>query len=731
MTIKKGVERTVVFKMVDETDFATPETGLSVTCEISKDGGAFAGTTNSAAEIGNGWYKITLTATEMSADEIILKSTATGAAQSDRLILTEDNSNKDIYDRIGAPVGADISADIATVDTNVDTLIARVPAEVAQKAHFVNGSGNITPPTDKGIWDVLGDGTKSISGLNDLAQSDILSDATPFAGANIDAAISSRSTLSQSDILSDATPFAGANIDTIKTNVDTLITRIPAEVAQKAHLVNGTGNITPPTNKGIWDVLGDGTKSISGLNDLAQSDILSDATPFAGANIDTIKTNVDTLITRIPAEVAQKAHLVNGSGDITPPTDKGIWDVLGDGTKSISGLNDLAQSDILSDATPFAGANIAAILEDTGTTLNNHLLDIKGTGFVKDTHSLPQCLTAAGFSTHSAADVWSVETRALTDKDGFSLASDQSGVTFGTVNALGTQAKADVNAEVDSALEDIDLDHLIKVDYGASKPTDGSLIDLIMNKDATQSFDPTTDSLEAIRDNQAGTDVAAIADAVWDEAIADHTTSGTFGAKNQKVVPSESVDDYKANVSSLALETTAQSIKTQTDKMQFDASDNIQARVNDKGVLNDPSSADIADAVWDEAIADHTTGTTFGGKNQKIVPSETIDDYKADVATALTNIHLDHLLATDYDPSNKPGAATALLNVMVENDGGVPRYTANALENAPIGSGGLTAAVIADAVWDEDLSTHTNAGTAGKIVNSIKKLIDTILAFVS
>jgi len=117
VTIKKGVERTVVFKMVDETDFATPETGLSVTCEISKDGGAFAGTTNSAAEIGNGWYKITLTATEMSADEIILKSTATGAAQSDRLILTEDNSNKDIYDRIGAPVGADISADIATVDT--------------------------------------------------------------------------------------------------------------------------------------------------------------------------------------------------------------------------------------------------------------------------------------------------------------------------------------------------------------------------------------------------------------------------------------------------------------------------------------------------------------------------------------------------------------------------------------------------------------------------------------
>jgi len=58
-----------------------------------------------------------------------------------------------------------------------------------------------------------------------------------------------------------------------------------------------------------------------------------------------------------------------------------------------------------------------------------------------------------GTSTHSAADVWSVATRALTDKSDFNLAADQSDVTIGTVNALGTQAKADVNAEVDNALD--------------------------------------------------------------------------------------------------------------------------------------------------------------------------------------------------------------------------------------------------------------------------------------
>ncbi len=80
----------------------------------------------------------------------------------------------------------------------------------------------------------------TISSRSTLAQADILSDATPFAGANVDATISSRSTLAQADILSDATPFAGANVDA----------------------------------------------AISSRSTLAQADILSDATPFAGGNVD-------------------------------------------------------------------------------------------------------------------------------------------------------------------------------------------------------------------------------------------------------------------------------------------------------------------------------------------------------------------------------------------------------------------------------------------------------------
>jgi hypothetical protein len=56
---------------------------------------------------------------------------------------------------------------------------------------------------------------------------------------------------------------------------------------------------------------------------------------------------------------------------------------------------------------------------------------------------------------------------------------------------------------------------------------------------------------------------------------------------------------------------------------------------------------------------------------------------QAAAEAALVAMHLDHLLATDYDPASKPGVATALLNELIGSDSGVSRFTANALELAP------------------------------------------------
>jgi hypothetical protein len=80
-------------------------------------------------------------------------------------------------------------------------------------------------------------------------------------------------------------------------------------------------------------------------------------------------------------------------------------------------------------------------------------------------------------------------------------------------------------------------------------------------------------------------------------------------------------------------------IKLKTDQLTYTIANQVDANSLTGG--GGASAADVADAVWDEAIADHTTGTTFGGKNQKVVPSETISDYTgistADILAAVAD----------------------------------------------------------------------------------------------
>lgn len=100
-----------------------------------------------------------------------------------------------------------------------------------------------------------------------------------------------------------------------------------------------------------------------------------------------------------------------------------------------------------------------------------------------------------------------------------------------SVTALGAQAKTDVNTEVNSALVTNNLDHLLKVAVTGSDVIDNSVIAKLVSKNATADWDSfvnTTDSLEALRD-QTFPSAAAIADQVWDELRADHTSAGTYG----------------------------------------------------------------------------------------------------------------------------------------------------------------------------------------------------------
>jgi hypothetical protein len=78
-----------MFKMVDATDGYTAETGLTVTATRSLGGAAFGACANAASEVASGWYKIDLDAADTNGDPIILRFTATGARDTEFIIIPQ------------------------------------------------------------------------------------------------------------------------------------------------------------------------------------------------------------------------------------------------------------------------------------------------------------------------------------------------------------------------------------------------------------------------------------------------------------------------------------------------------------------------------------------------------------------------------------------------------------------------------------------------------------------
>lgn len=66
------------------------------------------------------------------------------------------------------------------------------------------------------------------------------------------------------------------------------------------------------------------------------------------------------------------------------------------------------------------------------------------------------------------------------------------------ISALNDLSAADVNAEVDTALSDVNLDHLVGTAAPGIPPT-GTYLDILAD-DGTATYDRTTDSLQALRD---------------------------------------------------------------------------------------------------------------------------------------------------------------------------------------------------------------------------------------
>ncbi len=450
---RKNTAFRVTFPIFDaDGNLKTGAAGLD--SEVSIDGGTFSDCTNEATEIAtaSGVYYLDLSSGEMNGDTIavIVKSDAKTA-----VITIYPEELGDVRVDVGQ-----ISGDATAADN----------AEAFFDGTGYAGTNNVIPSV-------------TAAGLVDgaITAAKIASDAITAAKVASDAIAEIQSGLATPTNITAGTITTVTNLTNAPTNGDLTAT-------MKASVTTAATAATPIAASVTGNVGGNVVGSVASVT-----------------NGVTIATGAITAATIATDAIDADALAADAVAEINATVDAAISDAALATASSISTLS----SKVLK-YFQLLFRKDSAIATDNATELTAiNANGGSGTGAYANTTDSVEALrdrgdaawvTASGFSTHSAADVWANGTRTLTantnlndptaaaiadavldeamsghatagtlgkaiadvladtgtdgvvvasgSKAGYSLAADQSGVTVGTVNALGTQAKADVNAQV-------------------------------------------------------------------------------------------------------------------------------------------------------------------------------------------------------------------------------------------------------------------------------------------
>lgn len=214
-----------------------------------------------------------------------------------------------------------------------------------------------------------------------------------------------------------------------------------------------------------------------------------------------------------------------------------------------------------------------------------------------------------------------------------SLTANQTGVTLDTVtnlNNLGASATAQINSQVDTALTDIGLDHLLAASVAGTDITDNSIFAKIVSATSTadwDSFTSTTDSLQAIRDNQTS-----------GSGVADWTAAEKAQMRYSLGITGSTTASSGGLINTIASDLSA--VKTQTDKMTF-TSNNIHSQINTNTVTLQAS------------LTANQTGVTLETvTNLNNLGASATAQINAQADTALSDIGLQYLVNSAVTGAN-------------------------------------------------------------------------------
>jgi hypothetical protein len=162
-----------------------------------------------------------------------------------------------------------------------------------------------------------------------------------------------------------------------------------------------------------------------------------------------------------------------------------------------------------------------------------------------------------------------------------------------------------------------------------------------------------------------------------------------------------------ATVSSREAESAAAS-RAATNQSEHDTT---QAAI---AALNDPDAATISDAVWDELLAGHAGAGSAG----QVLARVDVDVSTRAVPGDPMDLVTDAVDSTSLATSAVDEIVDQVWTETLGDHSGTAGSTAEALATAA-SAGGVTPEAVADAVWDEDMAAHNGAGTAGEYQRNV------------
>jgi len=358
--------------------------------------------------------------------------------------------------------------------------------------------------------------------------------------------------------------------------------------------------------------------------------------------------------------------------------------------------------------------DIDEILTDTATTIPGTITTMQA-----DLDN-PAQYKAAGFSTHSASNVWAVATRSLTILDEDSTTIDLDGSAVGSLTTTDKDGYTLSASGVDAFWDEIISGHTTVGSFGKVLSDD---IVLILEDTAT-TIPATITTAQADLDNPAQykADVSNLDAAVssrstltaanvWETNISAYSGAGYAGTYIKNLYDNQGNWITAAGFSTHAA-ADIWSVATRSLTILDEDSTTIDLDASNVGGLTTWSktgyslSASGIDSIWDEVITGHSTGDSFGKVfDDQIDGLRTYGDTNWATAAATSTLTAQQVWAY----------TTRKLTHFDEDDMTIDLDSTTVSATATVSTSDKQS--IADYVWDEVLADHLTAGTTGNKLN--------------